>query len=95
MHAAMGRFHWINTILGKLKTAISGTCHAFDFHKYAHCYLVEFQNRFNRSLNRRGMLPDYWLAPSEQKAKLIKGATQLLVDVLGKNPTTGELPAKR
>jgi 4-oxalocrotonate tautomerase len=27
-------------------------------------------------------------ATSEQKAKLIKGATQLLVDVLGKNPAT-------
>ena len=27
-------------------------------------------------------------ATAEQKAKLIKGATQLLVDVLGKNPAT-------
>lgn len=27
-------------------------------------------------------------ASSEQKALLIKGATQLLVDVLGKNPAT-------
>ena len=27
-------------------------------------------------------------ATTEQKAELIKGATQLLVDVLGKNPTT-------
>ncbi len=27
-------------------------------------------------------------ATSEQKAQLIKGATQLLVDVLGKNPAT-------
>jgi 4-oxalocrotonate tautomerase len=27
-------------------------------------------------------------ASSEQKARLIKGATQLLVDVLGKNPAT-------
>lgn len=27
-------------------------------------------------------------ATSEQKAQLIKGATQLLVDVLGKNPQT-------
>ena len=27
-------------------------------------------------------------ATAEQKAKLIEGATQLLVDVLGKNPTT-------
>lgn len=27
-------------------------------------------------------------ATAEQKAELIKGATQLLVDVLGKNPAT-------
>lgn len=27
-------------------------------------------------------------ATAEQKAQLIKGATQLLVDVLGKNPAT-------
>ncbi len=27
-------------------------------------------------------------ATAEQKARLIKGATQLLVDVLGKNPAT-------
>ena len=31
-------------------------------------------------------------ATAEQKAKLIEGATQLLVDVLGKNPATSENP---
>lgn len=36
----MGCFYWSNTILGNLKTAISGTCHAVDFDKYAH--LVSF-----------------------------------------------------
>lgn len=41
-------FTWVNTILGNLKTAISGTYHAFDFEKYAHRYLGEYQYRFNR-----------------------------------------------
>ena len=33
----------INTLLGNLKTAINGSYHAFDFAKYAHRYLAEFQ----------------------------------------------------
>jgi ribosomal protein L37AE/L43A len=45
----------INTLLGNLKTAISGTYHAFDFIKYAHRYLAEFQYRFNRRFNMRSI----------------------------------------
>ncbi len=33
---ALPQFKWVNTLLGSLKTAISGTYHAFDFAKYAH-----------------------------------------------------------
>ena len=43
-------------MLGNLKTAIGGTYHAFDFAKYAHRYLAEFQYRFNRRFNMRTML---------------------------------------
>ena len=46
-------FKAINTLLGNLKTAISGTYHAFDFAKYAHRYLAEFQYRFNRRFDMR------------------------------------------
>lgn len=53
----MGCFHWINTILGNLKTSIAGTYHAFDFDKYGHRYLAEFQYRFNRRFDLRSMLP--------------------------------------
>ena len=42
------QFRAVNTLLGNLKTALSGTYHAFDFSKYAHRYLAEFQYRFNR-----------------------------------------------
>lgn len=43
------------TILGNLKNAIPGTYHAFDFEKYAHRYLGEFQYRFNRRFDLPGM----------------------------------------
>ena len=38
----------INIVLGNLKTAITGTYHAFKFAKYAYRYLAEYQYRFNR-----------------------------------------------
>ncbi len=41
-------FKWINTIIGNLKTATSGTYHAFDFEKYGVLYLAEAQYRFKR-----------------------------------------------
>lgn len=42
------RLKAINTVLGNLKTAITGTYHAFKFNKYAYRYLAEYQYRFNR-----------------------------------------------
>ena len=41
-------FQWINTVLGNLKTSLSGCYHAFDFRKYATRYLAAFCYRFNR-----------------------------------------------
>ena len=40
-------FHWVNTLLSNLKTAFSGTYHAFNHVKYAQRYLAEFSYRFN------------------------------------------------
>ena len=42
------QFKAINTVLGNLKTATSGTYHAFDFAKYGHRYLGQVQHLFNR-----------------------------------------------
>jgi hypothetical protein len=42
------QFKAVNTVLGNVKTAISGAYHAFAFSKYAHRYLGEFAYRFNR-----------------------------------------------
>lgn len=41
-------FKWINTVLGNLKTSLSGCYHAFNFQKYAARYLAAFCYRFNR-----------------------------------------------
>lgn len=46
-------FKWINTVLGNLKTSLSGCYHAFDFHKYASRYLAAFCYRFNRRFDLR------------------------------------------
>ncbi len=53
----MPQFAAVNTPLGNLKTGIAGTYHAFDFAKYAHRYLAEFQYRFNRRYDMAQMLP--------------------------------------
>lgn len=51
------KFNAVNTVLGNLKTALSGTYHSFDFAKYAHRYLAEVQYRFNRRFNLATILP--------------------------------------
>lgn len=38
---ALPAFRWVNTLLGNLKTALSGTYHAFNFDKYGHRYLAK------------------------------------------------------
>jgi transposase-like protein len=41
-------FHWVNTVLGNVKTGLSGAYHAFAFGKYAERYLGAITYRFNR-----------------------------------------------
>jgi hypothetical protein len=50
------KFRAVNTILGNLKTALRGAYKAFDFRKYGHRYLAEFQYRFNRRFHLGAML---------------------------------------
>jgi hypothetical protein len=40
-------YKWLNVLLGNLKTALSGTHHAFKFAKYAPRYLTDGQYRLN------------------------------------------------
>ena len=49
------QFRWINTLLGNLKTSLSGTFHAFNFDKYARRYLGGYCFRFNRRFSMAAM----------------------------------------
>lgn len=51
------QLHWVNTLLGNLKTSMAGTLHAFKHAKYAQRYLGEFAYRFNRRFDMAAMLP--------------------------------------
>ena len=48
---------WVNTLLGNLKPALSGTYHAFNFTRYARRYLAEYAYRFNRRFDLKSLLP--------------------------------------
>lgn len=65
----MDCFSWINTILGNLKTAATGTFHAYNFKKYAYRYLGEAQYRFNRRFNLKTILPRFIAAASQTGAR--------------------------
>lgn len=51
----LDRFGWLNTFLGNLKTATSGTFHAIRS-QHLHRFLAEFQQRFKRRSNLADML---------------------------------------
>ncbi|HRO58866.1 MAG TPA: IS1595 family transposase [Burkholderiaceae bacterium] len=53
---ALEQFRALNTVLGNLKTALTGTYHAVKFAKYAPRYLAEVQYRFNRRYDLRAIL---------------------------------------
>jgi len=55
-------FQWLNTIIGNVKMALSGTYHAFNFKKYGDRYLAEISYRFNRRFSLKGLLQRLLLA---------------------------------
>lgn len=63
------QFRWVNTLLGNLKTAITGTYHAIKFQKYAQRYLAEAQYRFNRRFDLKSILPRLLWAAVKTKPK--------------------------
>jgi transposase-like protein len=51
-------FAWVNTMIGNVKNAITGTYHSVGGnHKHLPRYLAEFCYRFNRRFNLEDMLP--------------------------------------
>jgi transposase-like protein len=64
---------WINTVLGNLKTSLSGSYHSFGFRKYAQQYLGAFAYRFNRrfdlkTLTKRLLVAAAQCAPRSQRS---------------------------
>ncbi len=56
----MVEFTWVNTIIGNVKNAITGTYHSVGGrygHKHLPRYLAEFCYRFNRRIRLDNMLP--------------------------------------
>jgi transposase-like protein len=53
---ALDKFRCVNTLIGNVKTAMTGTYHAIRFAKYAYRYLAEVQFRFNRRYDMPGIL---------------------------------------
>lgn len=49
-------FEAVNTLIGNVKTALTGTYHAIKFAEYAYRDLVEVQLRFNRRYDLRAVL---------------------------------------
>jgi hypothetical protein len=49
-------FKWVNTVLGNLKTTLTGAFHALKFGKYGQRYLGAFAYRFNRRFDLRGLV---------------------------------------
>jgi hypothetical protein len=54
---SMECFKWINTILGNLKTSMSGSYHAIDPKRNSHRYFAEHQYMFNRRFDLPSILP--------------------------------------
>jgi hypothetical protein len=50
------QFHWVNTILGNLKTALRGAFHSLSRTKHADSRLCAFAYRFNRRFDLRNLL---------------------------------------
>jgi transposase-like protein len=50
------QFKWVNTLLGNLKTMLSGAYKAFGYGKYADRYLGAFAYRFNRRFDLAGLV---------------------------------------
>jgi predicted RNA-binding Zn-ribbon protein involved in translation (DUF1610 family) len=61
-------FKWINTLLGNIKNALSGTLHAFKYGKYAKRYLSEIQYRFNRRFELKTIVTRFLYACAQTSA---------------------------
>jgi hypothetical protein len=71
---------WINTVLGNLKTSLSGSYHSFGFRKYAAQYLGTFAYRFNRRFDLK-TLPQRLLVAAAQCGPHSQGSIRTVAEV--------------
>lgn len=74
-------FRWINTVLGNLKTSLSGCYHAFHFQKYAARYLAAFSYRFNRRFDLRTLHQRLLIAAATTSPKPLRSIRIRVADV--------------
>ena len=82
----MPKFHWVNTVLGNLKTAICGAHKAFKFCKYASRYLGAFSYRFNRRFNLHDLVRTLFadaLGSPPKREYAVKGVAEFHTESAG------------
>ncbi len=63
-------FKWISTLLGNLKSSVSGAFHALTYREYrqtCQIYLIAFAYRFNRRFDLCGLVPRHILDVARSK----------------------------
>ena len=66
-------FKWVNTVLGNLKTMMSGAFKALKFRKYAQSYLDAFAYRFNHRFDLRNLIASLIVDVAKTKPLSKKG----------------------
>lgn len=67
------QFKWVNTVLGNLKTMLSGAYKAFGYAKYAQRYLGAFAYRFNQRFDLAGLVVNLIVDVCRAKAVNVRG----------------------
>jgi hypothetical protein len=68
-------FTWVNTMIGNVKNAITGTCHSVGGnHKHLPRYLAEFIYRFNRRFKHGGHATSTGLRGTKNSADAVSAA---------------------
>jgi len=76
----MPQFTWVNTVLGNLKSMLSGAHKAFKFHKYASQYLGAFCYRFNHRFDLHQMVADligHGVTAKPLRERVIRGKAEV------------------
>lgn len=74
------QFTWVNTVLGNLKTMVSGAYKSFRFRKYASQYLGAFCYRFNRRFDLYRMVGEligHGVAATPLRERVIRGKAEV------------------